>query len=241
VNKNSLLSIIIPVYNEVQRLPRCVDRLSTWLRMNNVAYEIIAVDNGSTDGTLATCEELSRHYPHFFFDAFNVRGKGLAVRHGMLTASGDYRYMCDVDLSTPAYELERFISLARTSDVVIGSRLDPSRVTLTNKRRIVSMAFHALTSLLVPDIEDTQCGFKIFSAAAAMDIFSRIKIGGLAFDVEVLWLANRLGYDVLEMPVAWRQDADSRVNLLGDSLQMLNDVLSIPFLHQELQKQKLPA
>lgn len=229
------LSIIIPVYNEETRLERCIEMLTHWLRVQSLAYEIIIVDNGSTDATLRICSELQRFNSHIQFDALGVRGKGRAVAHGMLTATGDYRYMCDVDLSTPPFEIERFLVVARGADVVIGSReLDPAHVLTTAKRRMMGRAFHAFANVLVPGIEDTQCGFKMFTAKAARDIFERMRTTGMAFDVEALWLARQLGYSIAEIPVTWRQDEQSRVRMWRDSLEMLGDVINVPWRHPEL-------
>jgi dolichyl-phosphate beta-glucosyltransferase len=155
----------------------------------------------------------------------------------MLAARGKYRYMADCDLSTPVREIANFMrAIDDWQDVVIGSReMQREAVKATFKRRVIGRAFHLLTGALVPGVRDTQCGFKMFTGAAAETIFSRAKINGMAFDVEALYLARRLGYRVKEMPVPWEHDPDSRVNLVTDSLQMLKDVLTIPLM------QTLPA
>lgn len=226
------LSVIVPVHNEERRLPRCLDELTRWLWARNYLYEIIVVSNGSTDGTARICAEHAQIFSHFKWFDYPERGKGLAVRRGMLAARGMYRLMMDVDLSTPLDEITPALRLALTHDVVIGSReAEPHKVKTTIQRYVIGRAFHALVQDLAPGIRDTQCGFKLFHHEAASRIFSLAQINGMAFDVEALFLARLLGYDVHEMPVTWTHDADSRVRLVGDSLGMLWDVLNIPTLH----------
>jgi dolichyl-phosphate beta-glucosyltransferase len=238
------LSVVVPLYNEEKRLYGCMARLISQLRLNLIPAEIILVCNGCTDRT----EELARRYAgqHKWIHVLSIaeRGKGAAVRAGMLTARGKMVYMADVDLSTPAKEIYRFMVVHEQFgfDVVVGSReIDRSKVKATFKRRVIGRCFHLLTALLVPGIQDTQCGFKLFSAAAAKDIFSNATVNGLAFDVEALYLARRMGYTIYELPVTWEDNPDSRVNLFTDSLEMLTDVLKIPLSHARPISAKVPA
>lgn len=220
------LSVIIPVYNEATRLERCIDLLLPELR--EYRHEVIFVDNGSTDDTPRRLEHAVNIYPTIHAMRSMRRGKGLAVREGMLQAQGRYRYMCDVDLSTPAQEIHRFLEFARIHDIVIGSReIRPERTHTTPLRRFTGRIFHALVSDLVPGIKDTQCGFKMFRDFAADSIFENVTIAGMAFDVEVLHLARALGYDMKEIAVPWVHDDDSRVRLVEDSLEMFLDVSQI--------------
>jgi dolichyl-phosphate beta-glucosyltransferase len=220
------LSVIVPLHNEQARLEPCLEKLIPHATRYNC--EIILVDNGSTDDTWKMCKVAKSIYRPVHAIHLDERGKGLAVRTGMLAAQGRYRYMCDADLSTPAKEIHRFIEKARIYDVVIGSReLDRTFVKTTPLRRFIGRAFHKLVGSLVPGVLDTQCGFKMFRDYAAKTIFDNAAVNGMAFDVEALSLARRDGYSVYEMPVAWEHDPSSRVRLVGDSLEMLRDVLRL--------------
>ncbi len=163
-------------------------------------------------------------------------GKGAAVRRGMLEASGDFRVFSDADLSTPIYEIKKLIAQHRSGfDICIGSRALVSEMIKEHQpwyRESMGKFFNKLVQALVfKGIQDTQCGFKGFSAKSAEDIFSRTKIDGFAFDVEALFLAARLGYRVKEIPVEWYNDERSTVNPVTDSAKMLLEILRIKGLH----------
>lgn len=223
------LSVIVPAYNEQERLENCIECLVSELS-GRYLYEIIIVDNGSDDNTQQIGSAASAIYPRVKYVRLNERGKGLAVRFGMLMASGRYRYMCDVDLSTPTKEIHRFIEKARVYDVVIGSReIDQSLVTTTKKRRFIGRVFHHVVRDLVPSVQDTQCGFKMFRDYAAMQIFQNCTINGMAFDVEALHVARLRGFSYCELPVRWHHDPNSRVRLVDDSLNMFLDVIGLYF------------
>jgi dolichyl-phosphate beta-glucosyltransferase len=226
MKKPIYLSVIVPVHNEARRLERCMSLLIP--DISQYLHEIILVDNGSTDDTPRLCEQATRIYPHVRTICLDERGKGLAVRTGMLAAQGWYRYMCDCDLSTPASEIHRFIVQCRKYDVVIGSReKDRTQVSAALSRRIIGRSFHQVVAGILPNISDTQCGFKMFRDYVAMRIFEQCRVDGMAFDVEALKLASLLRYSIHEMPVPWVHDADSRVRMGSDSLEMLLDVLSL--------------
>lgn len=225
------LSVIVPVHNEERRLERCLDALHVALT-GMYKYEVILVDNASLDQTPVMVDVASQAYPSTRAIHLKQRGKGLAVRAGMLQATGHYRYMCDVDLSTPASEIHRFLEFARQYDVVIGSREITPETTVTDfRRRLMGRMFHVLVSDLVPGVRDTQCGFKMFRDYAARAIFENVTIEGMAFDVEALYLVNVFGYTLKEIAVPWTQDTDTRVRLVGDSLEMLYDVSRIDPRH----------
>lgn len=234
------LSVIIPAHNEERRLDNCLDRTIRYLWSGHYQYEIIVVENGSTDATWEICRKYLRTFNYVRAIKLDQRGKGIAVRTGMLAARGRYRMFMDADLSTSLHEIENALALMPENDVVIGSRaLKRSQVVTTLKRRVIGRAFHEFVTALVPEICDTQCGFKVFRDWCAMDLFERSQINGMAFDVELLWLAQQRHYRIYEMPVRWKHDPDSRVRLAGDSLQMLWDVINIPAIHS--QEQKIPA
>lgn len=226
MNKPIYLSVIVPVHNEEQRIEHCIDQLMPQIMRYHC--ELIFVDNGSTDHTreiLNTAMMIYRPIRTIYLDE---RGKGRAIKAGMLAASGRYRYMCDVDLSTPAREVHRFLEFARIFDVVIGSReIHPEQTTTTRTRHFIGRTFHRLVRELVPGIADTQCGFKMFRDYAAQSIFENVSITGMAFDVQALSLAHCNGFSLQEIAVPWMNDPRSRVRLVEDSLQMLWDVIRL--------------
>lgn len=226
---NPYLSIILPCHNEETRLPRCLDRTLEWLFHMPYQYEIIPVDNGSTDDTWRIANYYASLHDHIYPIRLKDRGKGHAVRTGMLRARGRYRLFMDVDLSTPLTEIPRALEKIQDSHIVIGSReLVRAHVRTPLHRRLIGRAFHSLVSNLVPGIQDTQCGFKLFRDWSAMKLFEMAHIDGMAFDVEILYLARLCEYRVYEMSVHWTHDPDSRVHLVGDSLSMLWDVMDMP-------------
>ncbi len=242
------MSIIIPLHNEQLRLRSAVQRVIHYAERNLMGrYEILLVENGSNDETLAIARELERTYRPIRAFHIDQRSKAAAVRFGMLTARGEYRYMCDCDLSTPIDELNYFLKYMRDRwDIVIGSREHfDAHVETTFKRWAIGRMFSAMVNAITGlDYRDTQCGFKLFNASAAKDIFSRVECTSMAFDVEVLYLAMQLGYYCTDMPVRWVHDKDSRVRLLRDSWLMFNDILRIRKMHAHQKpayKTKIPA
>jgi dolichyl-phosphate beta-glucosyltransferase len=228
------LSIIVPTYNEAHRITSCMYELSKLQ-----PREIIVVDNGSSDNTARIVGSWIENKILPVCDLRLVRlpnpGKGAAVRMGMLLARGSYCYMADCDLSTPAESILDFLIMARSSlaEVVIGSRRWPtSKVIQSFQRKLSGYVFHALTRILLPDIKDTQCGFKMFTHEAARKIFSNIYLTGLAFDVEVLLEAKRLGYRIVEMPVTWKEAPSSRVHVLRDGIKMTRDLWTLAWRYR---------
>jgi dolichyl-phosphate beta-glucosyltransferase len=219
------LSIILPAHNEGQRLHACLTKLTDYLFGCTVwPFEILIIDNGSTDDTEVVGGNWSEAWPQVRYIRILERGKGLAVRTGMLEAVGRLRYMADVDLSTPATELQKFVSaIQKQNDIVIGVRPHQDTFLL---RRAMSAGFGMLTRMLVP-YQDTQCGFKMFTASAAEAVFGRSHVDGMAFDVEALLLARRLGLTVHELPVNWTASSSSRVRLVRDSWRMGADVVRL--------------
>jgi dolichyl-phosphate beta-glucosyltransferase len=222
------LSVVIPAYNEAARLPRTIEKVERFLAGR--PHEIVVVDDGSTDGTVEAARAAARGGLVVLTNEGN-RGKGYAVRRGMLAASAPRRLMSDADLSTPIEELARLESfLDRGYDVAIGSRaLAGSRIEIRqpwyreNMGRVFNLCVRALA---VPGLRDTQCGFKLFSARAAQAVFAAARLDGFSFDVEALFIARRLGYRIAEVPVVWRNDAATRVGLRG-GFQAFPDLLRI--------------
>jgi dolichyl-phosphate beta-glucosyltransferase len=211
------LSVVIPAFNEADRLPPTLERVLIHLRRSGRTHEIVVVDDGSHDQTVARAREVGGEAVTVLANEVN-RGKGYSVRRGMLAARGARRLMTDADLSTPIEDLERLMAqLDEGYDVAIGSRALPhSNVEVHQPwyRENMGRVFNALVRVLaVPGVMDTQCGFKLFTAAAADAAFAGARMDGFSFDVEVLFLARRLGFRIAEVPVTWRNDAASRVGL----------------------------
>lgn len=210
------LSVVIPAFNEAERLPRTLDRLAAFLGGFGRGHEVLVVDDGSVDATA----ERARAAGATVLRNERNRGKGHAVRRGMLEARGQRRLMTDADLSTPIEELPRLLEkIDEGYDVVIGSRALPgSRIEIhqgwfrENMGRLYNVFVRALA---LPGLHDTQCGFKLWTAAAARDAFAAARIHGFSFDVEALYLARKRGYRIAEVPITWRNDAATRVSLGG--------------------------
>lgn len=225
------LSVIIPAFNEERRLPATLEKIQSYLSRQSFAYEILVVDNASTDRTVDLVREYGSRFPAIRLVQTPLRGKGVAVRTGMLRAVGRYRFFCDADLSMPVEEFEQFYPPRLTNaDVAIASReaKGARRFDEPRYRHFTGRIFSLAVKLLIlRGFEDTQCGFKCFRAETALDLFSRQRFDGWAFDVEVLYLASRSGCRIREVPISWRYQSDSRVRLVGNSLRMFADILRI--------------
>jgi dolichyl-phosphate beta-glucosyltransferase len=235
------LSVIIPAYNEAERLPSTLEEAYGWLTEQLTdSFEIIVVDDGSSDETVAkTCAMIASH-PHLkILVQPQNRGKGAAVKRGMLEATGDIRLFMDADHSTHIREAEKVLTaIGEGSEVIIASRQHPeSDISVSQSwlREHMGKSFNfIMRSIVGLKIEDTQCGFKAFTAKAAEDIFSRQKLEGFSFDVELLFLASKLGYRIAEIPVEWVNEPNSRVRMIADPLLMFADVVRIRRLHKDL-------
>jgi dolichyl-phosphate beta-glucosyltransferase len=226
------LSVVIPAYNEAARLSATLGRVREWLAGAGLRHEIVVVDDGSTDATAEIARGaagdsllLLRHAPN--------RGKGYAVRRGMLAATGTRRLMTDADLSTPIEELPKLAAeLDRGFDVAIGSRAVAGATIKVHQpvyREAMGRAFNVLVQLLLlPGLHDTQCGFKLFSARAAQEAFEACRLNGFSFDVESLYVVRHRGMRIAEVPVVWSNDAATRVSLGGGSAAFA-DLLRIRF------------
>ncbi len=228
---NPLLSLIIPAYNEAERLPASLAQIHAFLSKQTFSAEIIVVENGSSDDTYVLVDGLKKHIPNLTLLHEHTPGKGWAVRQGMLAARGEFRFICDADLSMPIEEVTRFLPPALPdTPIAIASREAPGAVRYDEPqyRHLIGRAFNSLVRLLLlPGLQDTQCGFKCFRADAAEDIFPLVTIHGWTFDVEALFIARKIGYAISEVPIPWRYYPRSRVKVLRDSLQMGLDLLRI--------------
>jgi glycosyltransferase involved in cell wall biosynthesis len=226
------LSIIVPAYNEEHRILPTLRRLHAYLSTQPLRYEIVVVDDGSKDRTVEVVEaeavpnlRVVRQMPN--------RGKGAAVRLGMLSARGQIRVMSDADGSMPPEQLPNLLApiVACKSEIAIGSRYAPgakSDIKQPKYRVLWSRLCNKIIQRsLVPGVKDTQCGFKAFTAEVARDLFGRGKIDGWAFDLEILALARRAGYRIEEVGVEWTDDRRSRVNPIKDMIKVIREALTI--------------
>lgn len=225
------LSIIIPAHNEEQRLPSSLEQVNQFLDEQLYPAEILVVENGSQDRTLAIAQEYARRYPRLRVFHEDGRGKGLAVRRGMLEALGAYRFMCDADLSMPIAQVQRFLPpVLESYDVALGSREAPGAVRYQEAfyRHWGGRAINSLIRLLaLPGLRDTQCGFKCFTASVARDLFQVQTLQGWSFDIELLYVARMRGYRVVEVPIDWYYNPQSKVHPVSDALKMLRDLVVI--------------
>jgi len=225
------LSIVVPAHNEQARLPVSLPRIREFLEAQNFAWEVVVVDSGSTDRTAEVVRQLDVGRPWLRLVQVERPGKGLAVRAGMLAARGAYRFICDADLSMPIEEVTRFFPPQGPAvDIAIASREAPGATRYDEPafRHLVGRTFNLLVRwIAIPEIQDTQCGFKCFRAEAAQDLFRVQRLDGWTFDVEVLYVALRRGYRVAEIPISWYHQPGSRVRVWRDSLTMFADLFRI--------------
>ena len=225
------LSIIIPAHNEEQRLPRTLRQIFAFLETQTYTAEVVVVENASSDRTLELAHEFATRHPSLRVLHEDRAGKGNAVRRGVLEARGEYRFICDADLSMPIEEVQKFLPPTLTGlDVIIASREAPGAVRYNEPAyrhwggRAINLA---IRFLILPGLRDTQCGFKCFRAEAAQKLFTQQTLGGWSFDIEVLYLARRKGMKVAEVPIQWYFGADSKVSAVRDALRMLGDIFRI--------------
>lgn len=225
------LSIVIPAFNEAAQILQTLDNLSGALAGFGRGWEIRVVDDGSVDDTPSIVERVSLRNPQVVLQREPHRGKGAAVRAGLLRARGALRLMCDADLSVPAGEIPRFLEMVPSEcDIAIASREGPGahRVGEPAQRHVLGRAFNALVrALVLPGLHDTQCGFKLFTSEAVEAIFPKTTLSGWAFDVEALFIAQRLGLRIREVPVEWHFRAESRVSVVRDPIRMFTDLWTI--------------
>lgn len=225
------LSIIIPAHNEAHRLPTTLARVMEFLDTQSYSAEVLVVENASQDQTAEIAAQYAQRYPEIRLLKEDRAGKGLAVRRGMLEAEGQFQFICDADLSMPIEEISKFIPPQLNEfDIAIASREIPGskRYNEPFYRHFIGRVFNFLVrSLTIPGLQDTQCGFKCFRGQAAEALFPLQTIDGWTFDVEILFLAQRRGYKIVEVPIQWYYIAGSRVHLVRDSVNMLLDLFRI--------------
>lgn len=227
-------SIIIPVYNEEEILSDTIMKVDDFFSSLKENFEIIVVNDGSQDNSKSIVQELTKKIPYLkLLSRDNNRGKGYSVRQGVMTAKGEVILFTDCDLSTPLKTFNAFtLNFNQGADIVIATRKQKESKILRYQpilRRFLSSAFHRLVFLLIPlkGVSDTTCGFKAFTQVAAKKIFSRQTLSDWSFDVEILYIAQILGYKVVEVPVSWASRPKSRVNLSSAILSTLKDLLII--------------
>jgi len=225
------LSIIIPAYNEEKRLPYTLEQIFSFLKEQSYAAEVLVIENGSQDRTFEIASEFVKRYPNLFVFQEKQKGKGNAVRHGMLKAQGEYRLMCDADLSMPVDEVIRFLPPQLTGvDIAIGSREAPGAVRYNEPEfrhlggRLINLAIRIL---ILPGLQDTQCGFKCFHSKAVEKIFPYQSISGWSFDIEILYIARKYGYKIAEVPIDWYFDPETKLRAVKDALRMLREIFLI--------------
>ena len=233
------LSIIVPAHNEESRLTDTLSQLRDFCESQPFSTEIIIAENASVDNTLVIAKDFANRYPGFVVLHDDRPGKGLAIQAGMLAAQGEYRFICDADLSMPVKEITRFLPPALEGvDIAIASREAPGAVRYNEPamRHFVGRVFNNLVRLIIlPGLQDTQCGFKCFTQKAAETLFPLQTVTGWTFDVEILAIAQRLGFKIVEVPIPWYYFGNSKVRVLKDSMKMALDLLRI---RRDLDKRK---
>ena len=228
------LSVIIPAYNEENRLPKTLRLMSAYLTKQPYDYEIVVVNDGSQDSTAEVLRSAVSQIPNLkLIDNKKNQGKGAVVRQGMIESKGDYRLFTDADNSTSMEQVEKMWPwFEKGFDVVIGSRdikgavLDPPQPWI--RKIVLGEGFKLIRKIILGlwRIQDTQCGFKCFSGKAAQDIFSKVKTRGFNFDVESLILAKRFGYRIKEIPIKWVNDTESKVKI-KHIFKMFKDMIKL--------------
>ncbi len=225
------LSIIVPAYNEESRLPQTLPAVAEFVAAQPFKVEVLIVDDGSRDRTPEIVRQFSAKFPFIKLLQPGHGGKGHAVKHGMLNAQGEYVFFGDADWAMPVTELPKFLPPHQNGfDLAIGSRegKGAARYNEPGYRHLMGRVFNLLVKVLaVPGFEDTQCGFKCFHQPIVQDLFTRQTINGFGFDVEVLYIARKRGYKIIEVPIHWYAQSDSKVHPVKDTLRMIQDIFTV--------------
>ncbi len=236
------LSVVIPTFNEAARIGETLSQVIEYLSGRDYQWEVVVADDGSTDQTAQVVGQAVLEHSNVRVLRLPHRGKGWAVKNGMLAAEGEYRLLSDADLSVPIEQVERLLPLFEPqdsggvgADIVLGSREAPGAVRFGEpaRRHLMGRFFNFLVNrLAVPGLADTQCGFKCFRGETAQDLFPRLTLDGFAFDVELLHLARKQGLTYSEVGVDWYYRSQSKVRPIQDSLAMTLDLLKIRWRHR---------
>ena len=224
---------MIPAYNEEDRLQRTLDRLAEYFDAQPYSYTVTVINDGSTDGTSRIAAAFAAQHSSFRLIAYEPnRGKGFAVRKGMTEVEADLQLFCDADLATPIEELAKLEqAIAEGAEVAIGSRpLRESHLVVRQPfyREMLGRTFNKFVQVLgVPGIQDTQCGFKLFTRDAAHDVFGRCSYDRFSFDIEALFIARLGGYKIAEIPIVWSHQPGSKVSLFRDGSRMMWDLVRL--------------
>ena len=228
---NPFLSIVIPAYNEENRLPETLEQVFAYLKKQPFTSDVLVVENGSSDRTFEVARKFAEQHANLHVIQNGQRGKGLAIQRGVNEAKGEYVFLCDADLSMPVEEISKFLPPQLNNvDIAIASREAPGAVRYNEPyyRHFTGRVFNTMIHLLVlPGLQDTQCGFKCIRAGVARDIVPYQTLTGWAFDVELLYIACHHGYQIVEIPIDWYFNDDSKISVLRDSLRMFLDLLLI--------------
>ena len=225
------LAIVIPAYNEESRIISTLEQMVGYLQNMEYTWEIVVANDGSTDTTASLVCQFAANHPDIRLVDLCHRGKGWAVRHGMLDATSEFRFLCDADLSMPIEQIERFLPIMiKGVDIAVGSRELPNsrRIGEPVRRHLMGRFYNILVRLLaVPGLQDSQCGFKCFRGELVSQIFQLQQLDGFAFDVEILFLAKKCGLIIQEVGIDWHYRENSKVRAFHDSLIMTWDLLKI--------------
>ena len=237
------LSVVLPAFNEETVIGRTLSKLDEFLKDQDYSWEVLIVDDGSTDQTVERVESYAHDRPEFRVIKNQHQGKSFAVRTGVLQSAGDYILVTDTDLAVPISEVKRFLLWAQEhkNDLVFASREGKSAQRLGEPyyRHLIGRIFNTLVQLiLLPGIQDTQCGFRLFTRRAAQEVFPKLLVYGEnmpvinkpffgAFEAEVLFLARKMNYNIRELPVVWTYNPTKRLNFVENSYKMLRDVIKI--------------
>lgn len=226
------LSVIIPLYNEQGRLRKLID-IYKYLDKQQFTYEVILINDGSTDNTLKILNKLSNGFKFTLISYGKNRGKGFAVKTGMLASKGQYLLFADIDLSTPMKEFSKFLPFLKKTNIIIGSRKIKGSILQKRQglvRENLGRGFTFLSQAILDlSISDFTCGFKCLPQEAAKKIFSKQKIERWGFDAEILFLAKKFGYNMIEIPVKWSDDPKTRVKFPQDIIRSLLDLYKIRY------------
>ena len=227
---NPFLSIVIPAHNEANRLPDTLEQVFNFLKEQSFTSEVIVVENGSSDGTFEIAQNFKAQHMNLRVIQ-SERGKGAAVKRGMLEAKGAYRFMCDADLSMPVNEIAKFFPPAiHEFDIAIASREAKGAVRYNEPpyRHLGGRVINFLIQLFIlPGLNDTQCGFKCFSGKIVDDIFNLQTLNGWSFDIELLYIARRHKYAIHEIPIHWVHHPETKVSAVRDAIRMVQDIFRI--------------